>query len=96
MPGFVIGFLVMAMVRSIGDATLGASTTWAAFTTSVGDFWASQIFLGTAMAAVGLNTNFAVFKGVGLKPFAVGMAGAIAVGLVGMSMALLLGGFVRL
>jgi uncharacterized integral membrane protein (TIGR00698 family) len=95
-PGFVIGFLAMAMVRSIGDASLGASEAWAAFTKSVGDFWASQIFLGTAMAAVGLNTNFAVFRGVGLKPFAVGMAGALVVGLVGMTMAVLLGRYVHL
>ena len=54
------------------------------------------LFLGTAMAAVGLNTNFAVFKGVGLKPFAVGMAGALVVGAVGMAMAVLLGRFVHL
>ena len=95
-PGFVIGFVAMAMARSIGDATLGTSEAWTAFTRSVGDFWASQVFLGTAMAAVGLNTNFGVFRGVGLKPFAVGMAGAIAVGLVGMTMAVLLGRFVHL
>ena len=48
------------------------------------------------MAAVGLNTNFAVFKGVGLKPFVVGMAGALVVGAVGMGMAVLLGRFVHL
>ena len=38
------------------------------------------MLLGTAMAAVGLNTSVAVFKGVGLKPFAVGFAGAVVVG----------------
>ncbi len=48
------------------------------------------------MAAVGLNTNFAVFKGVGLKPFAVGMAGALVVGAVGMTMAVIFGRFVHL
>ena len=62
----------------------------------LGDYWASQILLGTAMAAVGLNTNFAVFKGVGLKPFAVGMAGALVVGAVGMTMAIIFGRFVHL
>ena len=86
----------MAVVRSIGDATLtsnGAAfgvwsaAQWASITKELGDFWASQVLLGTAMAAVGLNTNFAVFKGVGLKPFAVGMAGALVVGAVGMGMA---------
>ena len=48
------------------------------------------------MAAVGLNTSFAVFKGVGLKPFAVGLAGALVVGAVGIVMAMLLGGLVTI
>jgi uncharacterized membrane protein YadS len=104
-PGFVIGFVAMALVRTIGDATLGSTgaafgvlsgDAWASLTRDLGDFWASQIFLGTAMAAVGLSTNFAVFKGVGLKPFAVGMAGALVVGAVGMTLAVLLGRFVHL
>jgi uncharacterized integral membrane protein (TIGR00698 family) len=104
-PGFVIGFLAMAIVRSFGDWTLtsnGAAfgvwsaAQWASITKSLGDYWASQILLGTAMAAVGLNTNFAVFKGVGLKPFAVGMAGALVVGAVGMTMAVIFGRFVHL
>jgi uncharacterized membrane protein YadS len=104
-PGFVVGFLAMAAVRSLGDWTLtsnGAAfgmwgtAQWAAITKSLGDYWASQILLGTAMAAVGLNTNFAVFKGVGLKPFVVGMAGALAVGIVGFTMAIIFGRFVHL
>ena len=104
-PGFVIGFLAMAVVRSLGDWTLtsnGAAfgvwsaAQWASITKSLGDYWASQILLGTAMAAVGLNTNFAVFKGVGMKPFAVGMAGALVVGAVGMAMAVIFGRFVHL
>jgi len=104
-PGFVIGFVLMAVVRTIGDATLGSmgaafgvlsADSWASLTRDLGDFWASQILLGTAMAAVGLSTNFAVFKGVGLKPFVVGMAGAIVVGAVGMTLAILLGRFVHL
>ena len=104
-PGFVVGFVAMALLRTIGDATLGSTgaafgvlsaETWASITKDLGDFWASQVLLGTAMAAVGLNTNFSVFKGVGLKPFAVGMAGALVVGAVGMSLAILLGRFVHL
>ena len=104
-PGFVIGFLLMAALRSIGDWSLGSggaafgvwsAAQWASITRQLGDYWASQILLGTAMAAVGLNTNFAVFKGVGLKPFAVGMAGALVVGAVGMTMAVIFGRFVHL
>ena len=104
-PGFVVGFLAMAIVRSFGDWTLTSNgdafgvwsaAQWASITKSLGDYWASQILLGTAMAAVGLNTNFAVFKGVGLKPFVVGMAGALVVGAVGMAMAVIFGRFVHL
>ncbi len=104
-PGFVIGFLLMAAVRSIGDWSLGSrgaafgmwsAAEWTSITRQLGDYWASQILLGTAMAAVGLNTNFAVFKGVGLKPFVVGMAGALVVGAVGMTMAVIFGRFVHL
>ena len=95
----------MAVVRSIGDVTLGATgfaygvfdpAAWGSTTTMVGDVWASRVLLGTAMAAVGLNTSVAVFRGVGVKPFAVGFAGALVVGAVGMSLAALLGGFVSL
>jgi len=104
-PMFVVGFVSMAIVRTIGDATLqsmGAAygiwnaAAWTALTNQIGDFWASKVFLGTAMAAVGLNTSFAVFKGVGAKPFAVGLAGAVIVGTVGMIMAIIFGRFVSL
>ena len=104
-PGFVIGFVAMAVIRTIGDATLASNgaafgiwnaDSWQWLTTQLGDYWASRILLGTAMAAVGLNTSFKVFKGVGLKPFAVGFGGAVVVGAVGMTMAVIFGRFVHL
>jgi uncharacterized integral membrane protein (TIGR00698 family) len=104
-PLFVIGFVAMAVARTIGDATLqsaGAAyglwdaAAWSRLTTSIGDFWASRVLLGTAMAAVGLNTSVAVFRAVGAKPFLVGLAGALVVGVVGMTMAVIFGRFVSL
>jgi uncharacterized membrane protein YadS len=104
-PMFVVGFVAMALVRTLGDLTLqsaGAAyglwdaAAWSRLTGQVGDFWASRIFLGTAMAAVGLNTSFAVFRGVGAKPFAVGFAGALVVGSVGLMMAVVFGRYVAL
>lgn len=104
-PAFVVGFLAMAVLRSVGDAMLGRggmayglfdARDWKMVTDVVGDTLASRFLLGTAMAAVGLTTNFQVFRGVGLKPFAVGLAGALAVGIVGMTMAVLFGRFVTL
>ncbi|GBD00188.1 hypothetical protein HRbin17_02726 [bacterium HR17] len=104
LPAFVSGFIGMAVVRSIGDATLqsGAAfgiwtaSAWEGLTKSIGEFWGSRILLGTAMAAVGLNTHPSVFKGVGAKPFLVGFIGALVVGLVGFGMAATIGQFVRL
>jgi uncharacterized integral membrane protein (TIGR00698 family) len=103
-PAFVLGFVAMAVVRSIGDGMLAAGgrawfafdpAGWSTLTAALGDTAGARWLLGTAMAAVGLQTTFAVFSGVGLKPFAVGLAGALAVGAVGMTMALLLGRFVQ-
>lgn len=104
LPVFVLGFVIMAVVRSIGDASaqrglafgLWSSTTWKALTTQIGDIWGSRYLLGTAMAGVGLGTNFAVFRGVGIQPFIVGFVGALLVGLVGFIMAALLGVYVHL
>jgi uncharacterized integral membrane protein (TIGR00698 family) len=104
-PAFVVGFVAMAVVRSIGDATLASSgaaygfwnaAAWSRLTNTIGDFWASRMLLGTAMAAVGLNTNLSVFRGVGFKPFVVGMAGAAAVGGVGLILAIVFGRYVSL
>jgi uncharacterized integral membrane protein (TIGR00698 family) len=105
LPAFIIGFVAMAVVRTLGDAMLQRSglafgiwnqAAWSSLTNQVGDFWASRVFLGTAMAAVGLSTSFAVFKGVGARPFAVGFAGALVVGAVGLVMAALFGSYVTL
>lgn len=104
LPWFVLGFIAMAIVRSLGDATLqrGAafglwhSADWKSLTTLIGETWGARYLLGTAMAAVGLGTSFSVFRGVGLKPFIVGFAGALLVGLTGFLLALLLGQFVHL
>jgi uncharacterized integral membrane protein (TIGR00698 family) len=104
-PGFVVGFLLMAVVRSAGDYSLGTTgaalglfdaAAWTRATATVGDVWASRWLLGTAMAAVGLNTSLAVFRGVGLRPFVVGLVGALVVGLVGLVSAVVFGQFVHL
>lgn len=104
LPLFILGFVAMAVARSLGDATLQRglayglwnSAAWKSLTTLIGEIWGARYLLGTAMAAVGLGTSFSVFRGVGLKPFLVGFAGALLVGLMGFLMALLVGQFIRL
>lgn len=112
-PGFVIGFVLMAVLRTVGDTMavsnagsagvdsglafgLWSATGWKSVVSTIGDVWGAQYLLGTAMAAVGLGTHFSVFKGVGLRPFLVGLIGALLVGLIGFVMVFGLGRFVSL
>jgi uncharacterized integral membrane protein (TIGR00698 family) len=87
-PTFVLGFVGMAAARSLGDAAflpgggLVDPMQWRSFAAFVGDDF-SRVCLGTAMAALGLNTSFSVFKGVGPRPFMLGFAGAAVVASVG-------------
>ena len=48
------------------------------------------------MAALGLSTSFSVFKGVGVRAFAVGWSGALIVGGVGLSLSYFLAPFIVL
>lgn len=118
-PTFILGFLAMALLRTLGDAGLAegkkkkeegqlqADEKPVALGCIEEDQWksgikflsgqvGSNVCLGTAMAAVGLSTSFSVFKGVGFKPFALGMAGAAVVGGMGFTMAKVLGPYVHL
>lgn len=103
-PLFIIGFVLMTVVRSVGDATLHSglalgffdASTWEIVTKQIGGTWGSRYLLGTAMAAVGLETSLSAFKAVGLKPLLVSFVAALVVGIMGFSMALLLGPYVHL
>ncbi|MBZ5200549.1 putative sulfate exporter family transporter [Planomicrobium chinense] len=87
-PLFILGFLFLSLVRTIGDATV--SSTGQAFSLfspeaweSFYSFWSSfgsTYMLGLAMAGVGLGTNLKIFKGLGIKPFYIGLIAAVSVG----------------
>lgn len=103
-PLFVIGFLVLSLVRTIGDATLLNSTkafglfnpsTWENIYTKASSFGTTYL-LGMAMAGVGLSTNFKMFKGIGIKPFYIGFVAAISVGLVSVTLVSLFGNLVSI
>ena len=96
MPVFILGFLAMAAFRSIGDAGIESSGTaygiWGA--EAWGDFvhavrTAAEYCLAMAMAAVGLGTSVAQLKGLGFRPFVVGIAAAVAVGVVSIGLVFL-------
>jgi uncharacterized integral membrane protein (TIGR00698 family) len=82
-PMFVIGFVLMAGVRTLGD--MGEKPfgvldrqSWSAIChqADVAAVWCLML----AMASVGLGTGLAKLKGLGWKPFSVGFAAALLVG----------------
>ncbi|MDJ0496338.1 MAG: putative sulfate exporter family transporter [Acidimicrobiia bacterium] len=102
-PVFIIGFVVMAAIRSIGDAAVdgggNAFGLWGAETWGDLTHWirtAAEYTLATAMAAVGLGTSLAQLKGLGLKPFVVGIAAAASVGVVSIGLVSVFGPLISL
>jgi uncharacterized integral membrane protein (TIGR00698 family) len=100
-PLFVVGFLAMATVRSLGDAMILAGRsalglwdpeTWEAIYTFI-TTWAGH-FLVLALAAVGLSTDIRSFQGLGIKPFLIGLGAALGVGVVSFAAISLLGSLV--
>ena len=77
-PWFLFGFFVMAYLGSAGYFTPEG-------TRKLGT--AGSFFILTGMAGIGMNTRFSSFKGIGVKPFIVGLIGAIIV--AGVSLALI-------
>jgi uncharacterized integral membrane protein (TIGR00698 family) len=103
LPLFVLGFLAMAAIRSIGDATINAggqafglwdAETWQGIYTTI-KTWAGNLLV-VALAGVGLSTDFRSFRGLGTKPFLVGLAAALAVGAVSFVAISLLGSLATL
>lgn len=101
LPLFVVGFLTLAMIRSVGDAGINAggsafglwdNAAWTGIHTFV-NTWAGNLLV-VALAGVGLSTDFRTFRGLGIKPFLVGLGAALAVGVVSFVAISLLGSFV--
>lgn len=82
-PMFLIGFIALAVIRSIGDMGenpfgLLQTETWIAFISFSSS--ASIFLLTTAIAAVGLGTNVTKLKVLGWEPLFIGFSAAILVG----------------
>ncbi|MGH9458836.1 MAG: YeiH family protein [Thermoanaerobaculia bacterium] len=103
-PLFVLGFVAMALARTLGDLTLartGAAfgildaAMWQNLTRLLGDT-VSGWLLATAMAGVGLSIDFRMFRQLGARPLALGALVAIAVGALGMVLATLVAPWVTI
>lgn len=85
-PGFVVGFVAMAFIRTLGefgDAPVGgllSQASWANVISNVSTVSTWGLML--AMSAVGLGTDLRRVRSLGLRPLAVGLVAAVVVGCV--------------
>jgi uncharacterized membrane protein YadS len=78
-PFFVLAFIGFILVRTAGDALIGAgSPLWQPLTNT--GYTASDLFLACGMSAVGLSVSFADMWRIGWRPLAAGLAVATLVG----------------
>jgi uncharacterized integral membrane protein (TIGR00698 family) len=101
LPVFILGFLGMAVLRSIGDAGLNANGlafgffedgVWLDIIATIKN-WA-EIALVVALAGVGLNTKYSTLRKLGMKPFLVGLGASLSVGVISVIAISLMGNFV--
>lgn len=97
-PVFILGFIALALARTLGDALLAGggrafglwdAAGWAALVDTL-KTWAEN-FLAVAMAGVGLGTRFAQIRALGLRPFYAGLGAALVVGALSLAGIALLG-----
>ncbi|MFZ5945460.1 MAG: YeiH family protein [Bacillota bacterium] len=88
-PWFVLGFIAMAGMRTFGDTFWANSSQWPLFLEQATAL--SKFMIVTAMAGVGLLTNFDDMKKVGIKPFIVGLVASLIMAVFSIALILILG-----
>lgn len=99
-PMFILGFLALSAIRSLGDLGLGAgdglafgiwdAASWSGLASFLGEK-ASLLALGMALAGVGLTTKLSAFKGLGWRPLLIGASAALVVAVGSLVLAFLTG-----
>jgi uncharacterized integral membrane protein (TIGR00698 family) len=82
-PWFIVGFAVMSALRTVGDLGeqpfgLLTSGQWGGAVEALQT--SAEYCLLLAMAAVGLTSNFAGLRSIGVKPFLLGLLAAVLIG----------------
>ena len=97
-PRFILGFLALAVLRTIGDAGIDAGgrafgflaeANWSVLCNTLKE-WAVY-FMVVALSGVGLMTRLESIRRLGIKPMVVGLGAALMVGGVSAAAILLLG-----
>jgi uncharacterized integral membrane protein (TIGR00698 family) len=85
-PGFIIGFLAMSLLRTLGDWNQQAAFGFIPLRTFWDTIEFSEIFstqaMAISMAAAGMNTSIGRLRRIGLKPLAAGLVSAVVVGMM--------------
>jgi uncharacterized integral membrane protein (TIGR00698 family) len=79
-PFFVIGYLLMGGVRTLGDFAFAESDLWVTVHQTIKE--AATYIIAVAVAAVSLNTKLAKLKRLGFKPLLVGLIAALSLGVI--------------
>lgn len=85
-PWFLMGFILMAALRTVGDNLWSQNIYWTVLLNWVKV--SAKFLVVMAMVGVGFLTDFNKMKKVGLKPFAVGLVAAAVMG--GLSLGLIM------
>jgi uncharacterized membrane protein YadS len=94
-PLFVIGYIVMGIVRTLGDHFLGAdSAAWAGAWQAVK--MAATYTIAVSITCVGLSTDIRKLSKLGYRPFMCGLSAALSVGAVSWLIVTRLGRFLSL
>jgi len=79
-PLFVLGYVLMGIVRTVGDGFFGSGAAWVATHNFIRH--GAEYIIAVAIACVGLNTDAKRLTKLGYKPFLGGLAASFAVGAV--------------
>lgn len=79
-PLFVIGYILMGIIRTAGDGIFGSGQRWVAAHNFVKHI--AEYVIAVAIACIGLHTDVKKLTRLGFKPFLGGLAASLAVGVV--------------
>jgi uncharacterized integral membrane protein (TIGR00698 family) len=94
-PLFVIGYVMMGVVRSVGDGVFGVDkdTYWYGCWHFVKS--SATYVIAVAIACIGLNTDIKRLTKLGYKPFVCGLIAAMSVGMVSWLLVTQFGNYLR-
>lgn len=92
-PLFVVGYILMGIVRTVGDGVFGSGEQWVATWNFIKH--SAEYIIAVAIACIGLHTDFKKLAKLGFKPFLGGLVASFAVGAVSWLLVTLFGSYLK-